>query len=50
MASIVEAVKDWAVAHPALTKALVTFVGVAGGLIGLLTTLSGVVAVVGIAF
>lgn len=50
MASIVEAVKDWAVAHPTLTKALVTFVGVAGGLIGLLTTLSGVVAVVGIAF
>ena len=50
MASIVESVKEWAVAHPALTKALVTFVGVAGGLIGLLTTLSGVVAVVGIAF
>lgn len=50
MASIVEAVKEWAVAHPELTKAIVTFVGVAGGLIGLLTTLSGVVAVVGIAF
>lgn len=50
MASIVESVKERAVAHPELTKAIVTFVGVAGGLIGLLTTLSGVVAVVGIAF
>ena len=50
MASIVEAVKEWAVAHPALTKALVTFVGVAGGLIGVLTALSGVAAVVGVAF
>lgn len=50
MASIVEAVKEWAVAHPVLTKALVTFVGVVGGLIGILTALSGVAAVVGVAF
>lgn len=50
MSSIVDTVKDWAVAHPALTKALVTFVGVAGGLVGVLTALSGAVAVVGIAF
>jgi hypothetical protein len=28
MASIVEAVKEWAVAHPELTKAIVIFVGV----------------------
>ena len=50
MASIVEAVKEWAVANPVLTKALVTFVGVVGGLIGILTALSGVAAVVGVAF
>lgn len=50
MSDIVGAVKEWAVAHPALTKAIVTFVGVAGGLIGVLTALSGVAAILGIAF
>lgn len=49
MASIVEAVKEWAVAHPELTKAIVIFVGVVGGAIGVVTALAGAAAIMGAA-
>lgn len=49
MASIVEAVKEWAVAHPELTKAIVIFVGVVGGAIGVVTALAGATAIMGAA-
>lgn len=49
MASIVEAVKEWAVAHPELTKAIVIFVGVVGGAIGVVTALAGTAAIMGAA-
>ena len=49
MASIVESVKEWAVAHPELTKAIVIFVGVVGGAIGVVTALAGAAAIMGAA-
>lgn len=49
MASIVEAVKEWAVAHPELTKAIVIFVGVVWGAIGVVTALAGATAIMGAA-
>lgn len=49
MADIVGAVKEWAVAHPELTKAIVIFVGVVGGAIGVVTALAGATAVMGAA-
>ncbi len=49
MASIVESVKEWAVAHPELTKAIVIFVGVVGGAIGVVTALAGATAIMGAA-
>lgn len=49
MASIVEAIKEWAVAHPELTKAIVIFVGVVGGAIGVITALAGATAIMGAA-
>lgn len=49
MASIVEAIKEWAVAHPELTKAIVIFVGVVGGAIGVVTALAGATAIMGAA-
>ena len=49
MASIVEAVKEWAVAHPELTKAIVIFVGVVWGAIGVVTALAGAAAIMGAA-
>lgn len=49
MASIVEAVKEWAVAHLELTKAIVIFVGVVGGAIGVVTALAGAAAIMGAA-
>nr|DAU61524.1 MAG TPA: Toxin B, 5D, E3, 7F VHH, TOXIN.87A [Caudoviricetes sp.] len=49
MASIVEAVKEWTVAHPELTKAIVIFVGVVGGAIGVVTALAGATAIMGAA-
>lgn len=49
MASIVEAVKEWTVAHPELTKAIVIFVGVVGGAIGVVTSLAGATAIMGAA-
>ena len=49
MASIVEAIKEWAVAHPELTKAIVIFVGVVGGAIGVVTALAGAAAIMGAA-
>lgn len=49
MASIVEVVKEWAVAHPELTKAIVIFVGVVGGAIGVVTALAGATAIMGAA-
>lgn len=47
MASIVEAIKEWAVAHPELTKAIVIFVGVVWGAIGVVTALAGATAIMG---
>ena len=49
MASIVEAVKEWAVANPELTKAIVIFVGVVWGAIGVVSALSGATAIMGAA-
>ena len=49
MASIVEAVKEWAVANPELTKAIVIFVGVVWGAIGVVTALAGATAIMGAA-
>ena len=49
MASIIESVKEWAVAHPELTKAIVIFVGVVGGAIGVVTALAGATAIMGAA-
>lgn len=49
MSDIVGAVKEWAVAHPELTKAIVIFVGVVGGAIGVVTALAGATAVMGAA-
>jgi hypothetical protein len=36
---MIDGIKERAKEHPALTKAIVTFVAVAGGAIGVLTTL-----------
>lgn len=49
MSDIVGAVKEWAVTHPELTKAIVIFVGVAGGAIGVVTALAGATAIMGAA-
>ena len=49
MASIVEAVKEWAIANPELTKAIVIFVGVVWGAIGVVTALAGATAIMGAA-
>lgn len=50
IANMVDGIKERAKEHPALTKAIVTFVAVAGGAIGVLTTLWGVVGILGAAF
>ena len=50
IANMVDGIKERAKEHPALTKAIVTFVAVAGGAIGILTTLWGVVGILGAAF
>ena len=50
IANMIDGIKERAKEHPALTKAIVTFVAVAWGAIGVLTTLWGVVGILGAAF
>ena len=50
IANMVDGIKERAKEHPALTKAIVTFVAVAGGAIGVLTTLWGLASVLWVAF
>lgn len=50
IANMIDGIKERAKEHPALTKAIVTFVAVAGGAIGVLTTLWGLASVLWVAF
>lgn len=50
IANMIDGIKEWAKEHPALTKAIVTFVAVAWGAIGVLTTLWGLASVLWVAF
>lgn len=50
IANMIDGIKERAKEHPALTKAIVTFVAVAGGAIGVLTTLWGLASVLWVSF
>ena len=50
IANMVDGIKERAKEHPALTKAIVTFVAVAWGAIGVLTTLWGLASVLWVSF
>lgn len=50
MADMVDVIKERTNAHPELTKAILIFVGVAGGAIGAATALAGAATVMGAAF
>lgn len=50
IANMIDGIKEWAKEHPALTKAIVTFVAVAWGAIGVLTTLWGLASVLWVSF
>ena len=50
IANMIDGIKERAKEHPALTKAIVTFVAVAWGAIGVLTTLWGLASVLWVSF
>lgn len=50
IANMVDGIKERAKEHPALTKAIVTFVAVAWGAIGVLTTLWGLASILWVSF